>query len=394
MKNHSAFAFGLSALALLCSPALGTDPGVSADKVLVGQACALKGHASSLGKGMRDGLNACFTRVNAQGGVNGRQIELKTLDDGYEPDQSEKVTRLLIEKLNAFALIGAVGTPNSKVASPIAKQAGVPFIAPFTGAGFLRDSGESPHVVNLRASYDQEMEALAAYLVDQKGLKSIACFYQNDAYGKVGLSGIEKALTKRGMKLVSTGTYERNTVAIASGLNSVAAGNPDAVVMVGAYTGCAEFIKAARQNAQLKNATFCNISFVGTDALRNALGADGAGVIVSQVVPFPWDTSVPVVAEFQRDMKAAGSEGEIGFISLEGYLAAKVFCQALGSAGAEPTREGLLNTFRAMSSVDLGGVKLAYGPSDNQGLDNVYLTELTATGVKPIGNGTLANVNE
>lgn len=380
------------ALTVCGSVASASDPGVAAGTVTVGQAAALRGQASSLGQGMRDGINAYFTRVNAAGGVNGRTIELKSLDDGYEPDQSEKVTRVLIEKLNVFALIGAVGTPTSVKTVPIAKETGVPFIAPFTGAGFLRDQATNPHVVNIRASYDQEMEALATHLVDQKGLTKIACFYQNDAYGKVGLSGIEKALAKRGMKLVSTGTYERNTVAIASGLNEVAAGQPEAVIMVGAYTGCAAFIKSAKQNPQLSGSIFCNISFVGTDALRSALGSDGAGVIISQVVPFPWDTSVPVVAEFHADMKAAGTPGAIGFISLEGYLAGKTFAAALEKAGAEPTRAGLLAAFAAMTAHDIGGVTLGFGPGDNQALDQVFLTELTANGVQPIAGATFANV--
>lgn len=373
---------------------LAGDPGVQPGSITIGQAAALKGQASSLGKGMRDGLNAYFTRVNAAGGINGRTIELKTLDDGYEPDQSDKVTRVLIDKIGVFALIGAVGTPTSSVTVPIAKEAGVPFIAPFTGAGFLRDTTANPHVVNIRASYDQEMERLAAYLVDEKGLKNIACFYQNDGYGKVGLSGIEKALTKRGMTLVSTGTYERNTVAVASGLASVSTTQPDAVVMVGAYTGCAAFIKAAKQNPAFQNTTFCNISFVGTDALRNELGADGAGVVVSQVVPFPWDTSVPVVADFHKDMQAAGAADQIGFISLEGYLAGKMFCEALTQAGSEPTRAALLNAFNAMSNKDLGGISLAFGQGDNQGLDQVFLTVLTADGVQPLNAGAFANVTE
>jgi ABC-type branched-subunit amino acid transport system substrate-binding protein len=367
-------------------------PGVTDSAVVIGQAAALRGQASSLGEGMRTGLNAYFTRVNNAGGIHGRTIDFKSLDDGYEPDQSEKVTRVLIEKMNVFALIGAVGTPTSVKTVPIAKEASVPFVAPFTGAGFLRDTAENPHVINIRASYDQEMEALATYLVDQKGMTKVACFYQNDAYGKVGLSGIEKALARRNMKLVATGVYERNTVAVAGGLNEIAAGQPDAVVMVGAYTGCAAFIKSARQNPAFSGTVFCNISFVGTDALRNALGSDGAGVIVSQVVPFPWDTSVPVVADFHKDMAASGAQNAIGFISLEGYLAGKMFCTALQNAGAQPTRQGVLDAFYAMTASDLGGIGVSFGQADNQGMDQVYLTELTGEGIKPIGTGAFANV--
>ncbi len=290
--NTIRFLASIAAIVGTACSSLAGSPGVKDDSITVGQACALKGPASSLGKGMRAGLESYFERVNANGGIHGRTIQLKSLDDGYEPDKSVDVTKVLIDKVEVFALIGAVGTPTSKVTAPIAGESGVPFIAPFTGAGFLRDTTTNGHVVNFRASYDQEMESLAQYLVDQNGHKKIACFYQNDAYGKVGLSGITKALEARGMELVSTGTYERNTVAIATGLQEVESGQPDAVVMVGAYTGCAAFIKAAKQSDTLKDAKFCNISFVGTDALHKELGEFADGVIISQVVPFPWEDFV------------------------------------------------------------------------------------------------------
>jgi ABC-type branched-subunit amino acid transport system substrate-binding protein len=191
---------------------------------------------------------------------------------------------------------------------------------------------------------------------------------------------------------VATGTYERNTVAIAGGLDSVAAGEPQAVVMVGAYTGCSEFIKAAKKNPATKDAVFCNISFVGTKALSDSLGSDGEGVIISQVVPFPWDTSVPVVEQFHKDMKAAGSEDQICFISLEGYLAGLMFAEGLGNAGAEPTREGFLNSFASAGGFDLGGVGLKFGDTDNQGLDSVWLTVITNSGVQPIDSAAFASV--
>lgn len=381
------------AAAALSTGVIAGDAGVSSDKILLGQSCALKGPASALGKGMRDGLLAYFNQVNANGGINGRQIELQSINDGYEPEKCTVATNALVDKVGVFALIGGVGTPTAKVAAPIAGAKGVPFVAPFTGAGFLRDS-ENGHVVNFRASYGQEMERLAQYLVDAKGFERIACFYQNDGYGKVGLAGIEAALEKRGMTLVSTGTYERNTVAVASGLDSVAQGNPQAVVMVGAYTGCASFIKAAKGNPATADAVFCNISFVGTEALSNELGAQGKGVIVSQVVPYPWDTSIPVVAEFHRDMKASGFESEIGFISLEGYLAGKMFAQGLATISGEPTREAFLASFASKGSFDLGGVNLEFGAGDNQGLDQVWLTVLTGNGAEPLKDPALAAVDD
>ena len=213
------------ALGLLLTPlALSTSKpetnGVTSNSILLGQSCALKGPAAGLGIGMKEGLTAYFDLQNANGGINGRTIELKTLNDGYEPEKCEKATKLLIDKSKVFMMIGEVGTPTSKVAVPICEDAGVPFIAPFTGAEFLRNPYRE-QVVNLRGSYYQEMERLAEYLVDDQGLTKISCFYQNDSYGKAGLSGIEKALEKRNMTLTSTGTYERNTTAVAQGVDKI-----------------------------------------------------------------------------------------------------------------------------------------------------------------------------
>lgn len=364
------------------------DPGVTDAQILLGQSCALKGPASGLGEGMKDGLNVYFDAINAEGGINGRKIVLKSVNDGYEPAKAEKTTAMLIDKLQVFALIGEVGTPTSKVAVPIAEAAEVPFLAPFTGAEFLRNPYK-PYVVNVRGSYYQEMETLAQLLVDGRGLKKIACFYQNDGYGQAGLSGIKIALEKRGLELAAEGTYERNTTAIAQGVSAIESSQPDAVIMVGAYKPCAAFIKAAKGNANFANTTYCNISFVGTKNLLSELGdAAGEDCVVSQVVPYPWDTSVPLVAEYQAKMKAAGKEDGIGFISLEGYMAAKLFHMAAAGIEGEPTRQALLDQLKAQGTFDLGGINLVFGENDHQGMDTVFLTQFKGGKVVPMEAST------
>ena len=363
----------MMAAGLMLTAGVNAENGVSDNEILLGQSCALKGPARALGTGMQEGLNVYFDKVNANGGINGRQIKLKTVNDGYEPDKCTKATNMLIEKANVFLMIGGVGTPTAKVAVPICEANEVPFVAPFTGAEFLRNPYKK-WVVNLRGSYFQEMEALAELLVDQKGHSKIACFYQNDGYGKAGLTGIEKALERRGMTLCATGTYERNTTAVAGGLSDIAGSTPDAIVMVGAYKSCAAFIKAAKKNSATQNADFCNISFVGTKALGEELGSASEGCIVSQVVPYPWDTSIPVVAEYQAAMKSAGKGESIGFISLEGYLAGKLFCMALENIDGEPTREKFIAAIGSTGNFDLGGITLGFGPDDHQGMDEVFIT--------------------
>ena len=289
--------------------------GVSADTILFGQSAALDGPASALGTGMRTGLLAAFAETNHNGGVKGRKLELKSYDDGYEPERAIAHTIRLINEDKVFALIGEVGTPTSKAVQPIATKAAVPFIGPFTGAGFLRNP-DLGNVVNFRGSYDQETEAWIKHLTEDLKYDRIAILYQDDSFGRVGLSGVQKALKKRGLKLVAEGTYKRNTTAVKSALLSIRKGKPQAVVMVGAYKPIAEFIKLAGKT-KLK-ATFVNISFVGSKALAKELGAQGAGVVITQVVPFPWDTSIPLVKQYHEALKAHDANAEPGFVSLEG----------------------------------------------------------------------------
>lgn len=367
------WALGLVCMLTITSAADATD-GISATEIHLGQACATKGPAKALGRGMRCGLEVYFQHVNEHGGIDGRQIKLTTINDGYEPAKSEMATRMLIEKKDIFLMIGGVGTPTAKVTVPVCEGHQVPFIAPFTGAEFLRNPYRR-YVVNLRGSYFQEMELLAEYLVDKQGLKRIACFYQNDGYGHAGLAGIVQALKRRDMELIGTGTYERNTVAIATGLNDIAQQQPDAVVMVGANLPCAMFIKQAKKHSEFDKTLFCNISFVGTEALLAKLGEAGEGCIVSQVVPFPWNRSIPVVNEFQKAMQQAGRSEEIGFVSLEGYLAGKLFHEVVKRVDGQLTRESFLDAVDASGAIDLGGITVTFGSTDHQGMDEVFLTQ-------------------
>src|SRR5262252_2829685 len=282
---------------------------------------------------MRAGIGAAFDEANKKGGVHGRQLKLISVDDGYEPDKSIAATKKLIEEDKVFALVGPVGTPTSAAAQPIATAAKVPYVGAFTGAGFLRNP-KLENVINVRASYDAETEAWVRHLTEDLKIKKIAIFYQNDAFGRAGLSGFKKAMDKRGMEIAAEGTFERNTVAVKSALLTLKRAEPEAVVMVGPYKPCAEFIKLARKTDF--NPVFVNISFVGAVALAKELGPDGNGVIVSQVVPFPWDPSPKAVADYQAAIKAANAKAQPDFVSLEGYLVGRLTIAALEKAGAEP----------------------------------------------------------
>jgi ABC-type branched-subunit amino acid transport system substrate-binding protein len=377
-----AFAFAAAPIATAFA-----EDGVTADTVLFGQAAVLTGPASALGLGMQFGIQAAFDEVNRQGGVNGRKLKLVSVDDGYEPDRSIVATKKLIEEDKVFALIGAVGTPTSAATQPIATAAKVPFIGAFTGAGFLRNV-KFENVINVRASYGAETEAWIKHLTEDLGIKKIAILYQDDAFGRAGLDGVKKAMDKRAMALVAEGTYERNTVAVKSALLTLKRAEPEAVVMVGAYKPVAEFIKLARKVDF--SPVFVNISFVGASALAKELGSEGKGVVVSQVVPFPWDASLPAVKDYQAAIKASDAKAEPEFVTLEGYLVGRLAIAALEKAGKDVTREGLIKIIKDTGKFDIGGLAMTFSAEKNEGMDRVFMTVIQADGsFKPVEKLTM-----
>jgi ABC-type branched-subunit amino acid transport system substrate-binding protein len=349
------------------------EVGVTADTIRLGQVCALTGPAQGLGQELKAGATAYFEHINRQGGIHGRKISLLTLDDSYEPEQTIEATKKLIDQEQVFMLFGYVGTPTSTAAMPLTKPDQVPFFAPFTGAEFLRTPVRA-NVYNVRASYFQETEAQVHQLVDVLGKKNIAVFYQNDSYGRAGLGGVQKALRQRGLDVVATGTYQRNTIEVHAALEAIQKVNPEAVIMIGAYKPCATFIKAAK--AANMQTLFLNVSFVGSLPLARELDGEGDGVIVTQVVPLPWDIATPLVAEYHQHLHQYMPGVEPGFGSLEGYLDAKIVVQAMHNAGPTLTRAALTQALDSMTQVDFGGVTVSFSPTDHQGLDAVYLTIL------------------
>lgn len=365
----------LFGLGLAMTPAY-AEPGVNADTIVFGQVAAFEGPAASLGRDMRTGLLAAFEEANRTGGVRGHKLSLISEDDSYDPAKSAMATRKLVNEGKVFALIGATGTPTAAAAEPIAAEAGVPFIAPFTGAQFLRDRAKKT-VVNLRASYGQETEAMVDHLTKDKAITRIAILYQNDAFGRAGLTGVQQALATRGMAPVAATMFERNTIAVKVPLLEIERSKPEAVILVGPHQPCAEFIRLSRRFGI--NPLFVTLSFVGSNALANDLKADGAGVVVTQVVPFPEDESLSIVAYYRAALRAHDAAAKPGFVSLEGYLAGRLAIAALQKAGGEPRRQTFLDTMLS-NSFDLDGFPLSFGLGSNQGSSKVFLTILQRDG--------------
>ncbi|MDE2788078.1 MAG: ABC transporter substrate-binding protein [Chloroflexota bacterium] len=350
--------------------------GVFDDEIIFGQSAAFTGAARFLGTGMRLGIEAAFLEVNQSGGVHGRHLVLESLDDAYEPNYSSANTKLLIENRKVFALIGAVGTPTARTAAPLAHEAGVPFIAPFTGAEFLRDP-ELDSVLNLRASYYQETEEMVERLTEDLGVTRVGVLYQNDSYGQNGLDGTTLALERRGLKPVVSGHYERNTRAVKSAVDRILEADPEAIIMVSSYAPAARTVELARREA---DPVLMAVSFVGSRALANALGAEGEGVYVTQVVPHPDDGGNPVIARYHAALADYDARAEPGFVSLEGYLAGRLAIAGLEACGRELSRNCFIKALHTAEPVDIDGMQLEFGPRDNQGSDEVFLTVMGADG--------------
>ena len=352
------------------------DPGIFDGEIIFGQSAAFSGPAQVLGKDMRLGIQAAFHEANQTGGIHGRHLRLESLDDAYETDYAASNTLRLIENEKIFSLIGEVGTPTSRAAAPLANQAGVPFIAPFTGAAFLRDP-ELNNVLNLRASYYQETEEMVTRLTGDLGITRVAVLYQDDAYGQNGLEGTRLALERRGLEPAASWHYPRNTSAVKSAVVNMLEADPEAVIMIGSYAPVARTIELVRREI---DPVLMTVSFVGSNALVDELGDEAEGVYVTQVVPQPDDGSIPVVARYHAALSNYDARAEPGFVSLEGYLAGRLAIAGLEACGRELSRGCFIRALHDPEVIDIDGLSLQYGPRDNQGSDAVFLTVIGADG--------------
>lgn len=359
-------------------------PGVSPSRIHFGMSAAFSGSASGLGQAMRIGIQTAFNEVNDQGGISGRRMELSTLDDVYTPDKAVINTIAFIEEHDVFALIGAVGTPTSRAAIPVVEEAGVPYMAPFTGAEFLRNADRKT-VLNLRSSYFQETEEMVERLTSDLGITRISIFYQDDSFGRAGLQGVLNALEKRDMELASIGLYQRLTTAVKAALLDIQQGDPQAVIIIGAYEPAAALIQWTRHLGM--DPVFVAVSFVGSNRLAEELGAGGKNVFVSQVVPFPTDDTLPITADYLRSLERYFPNAEPGFVSFEGYLAGKLAIEGVRRCGENITRECFLQSLRDGEPIDFGGFLVQYGEDDNQGSDRVFMTHIDEEGeFQPVTN--------
>ncbi len=371
IRRRSALARIAGATAAIALPAWAQND----RRIVLGQSCATSGPAAQLGLQMNRGARIFFDKLNAEGGAGGRTVELRQLDDGYEPDRCAANTDALIKKEGVFALFGYVGTPTSLAALPMVNSEKVPFFGPFTGAEALREPF-SRQVFHVRASYYDETALIVKQLASL-GLKRIAVFRQDDSYGQAGADGVLRALKALNLEPTATGLVKRNTVDVAAAVAAIVPTRPDAIVQISAYKSCAAFVREARKAGY--GGTFHNVSFVGTQALADELGKDALGVVVSQVMPFPFSTTAAISREYLDAVKRAGGDAVPNYSSMEGYVCAKVFAEALRRGGGG-SRDALINALEGLQRFDTGGYVVGFGPRDHRGSSFVELSMLTGDG--------------
>jgi ABC-type branched-subunit amino acid transport system substrate-binding protein len=362
----------LIAVAALCGSAHAQAPGVGANRILIGQSAPLSGSNAELGNDIRNGALAYFGRINDAGGVHGRKIELTTLDDANQVPRAEANTKKLVEEAGVFALFGYASATLSRPALPTVEKHKVPFLSPFTGADPMRVFNKQ--VYNMRASYADELEKIVEHYASF-GIKRFAIVYYDDVVGRENYAAVERALKARNLTVASTGSFkDRAKPDIEEGLQSVAKGTPDVVILTTLYKATADFVRAARKMGMTAQMT--SNSFPGASPLAKELGKDGAGLIVATVVPPPSKRSLMVVQEYQASIEKLLGRKDYSFTSLESYIAAKVTVEAIRRAGPRLTREGFQRALDTIGSYDAGGYVVSFAADNHNGSSFVELTVL------------------
>jgi ABC-type branched-subunit amino acid transport system substrate-binding protein len=343
------------------------------DKILLGQSASLTGSAQNLGIEYTKGANAYFNYINDLGGVFNRKIELITLDDAYEPEYAKQNTLELIKEKKVFAMFGEIGTPTSEAVLPIIKKYNIPFLMPLSGGSFLRED-DSGLIINLRKSYNDEIKALIDYLVNEQNIKRVAVLYQNDNYGKLGFIRVQNALKKYQLQVIEEGRYRRNTLSFHTALENIKNANPEAVVIIGTYKPAASFIKEAKKLG-LNDTKFCNISFIGGDSFVKELKGNTKNVIISQVLPIPWDENNIATKEYREIYHKYYPNDDFTFVSFEGFLSAKLVVKALEKSGENLNRKNFLASFKKLDKNVLDGFEINFSKNDNEALDEIYILD-------------------
>lgn len=371
---------GLVGGSLLCAAASFFAALPAHAQIVVGQVVPLTGVLATTGQQMALGPKLWFDYVNDHGGVNGQKIRHVVVDDGWVAERTVNETKAMIEKEKPVALIAYAGTGNINelLKQKILEKANMPLVAPYTGGEPLR-APFNPWIFHIRASYADETAHMVDHLTTL-GIKKIAVFFQDDAFGRSGLAGVETAATKYGAQIVARAGYERNTANVAEAIKQVAAAKPNAVIMVGVNKPIGAFIKGYRDAGGA--GMLFSISVVDPGELVSIAGIDNVrGLAITQPVPFPYGGVSPLIKEFNEVFKKyAPKNATVTYAVFEEFIGAKVLVEGIKRAGKNPTPEKVLQALASLGRYDLGGFTVNFSAENRIGSRFVDIVVVGAEG--------------
>jgi ABC-type branched-subunit amino acid transport system substrate-binding protein len=375
LSSKSLFKLAAAVLPAFLAGAAAAEPGITADKIIIGQAAGFTGSVSGTVKELTAGAQAYFDYINNKGGIHGRKIVLESMDDAFDPQQTPLVVKKLIDEKNAFAIFLTRGTPHTENSYPLLEAAKVPLIGPSSGAISMYDPPRK-YLFPVRASYHSEIFKIVPQLVNM-GINRVALFYVEDSFGKDGLAGAQQALAKSNLQAVAIGSHVARTIKVENAVATIGQADPQAIIMVSNLDASVEFVKQMKKTG--RNPVFLTLSNNGSNAFIKNLGEDGWGVSVSQVSPYPFSAALPITKEFQDVIKGRADVAP-SYSSMEGFIAAKVLVEGLRRAGAKPTREKLIAGLESLRRYDMGGVDVSYGPMLRTGTTYIDITIISKSG--------------
>jgi branched-chain amino acid transport system substrate-binding protein len=344
-------------------------PGVTATEILIGQDIDMSGAVSARMKPLMQAADAYFDQVNKRGGINGRQIKLIRLDSTNKPDKSLENVKQLVEKEGVFAMWSTSGTGNVAATLPYLTEQQVPLISSTSGAETFY-AKKHPYLINVKASYSDEIARIGTHL-QQIGANKIGVIYIENGFGREAFKSAQSAAAERKITIIAQAGFKEDGSDIELAVQTVAKAKPEALLLLSIAAPAPKVV-----DAYLKTGVATQIftlSVVATEVLFNGIGEKAHGIIVTQVVPFPWDISLPIVSEYQALLKTIGVT-TYSAAGMEGFMNAKALVEGLRAVGKKPTRTGLIAAFENMREKDIGGMKLRYSTGNHNGSKMVDIT--------------------
>ena len=330
------------------------EGGITGKTLTIGCSAALSGPLAGFGQDIKQGAEAALAHINGRGGVHGRTLQFNMVDDGYVPQRTTDNIKQMIGQGSAFALLSCVGTPNNTAILPLIEEAGVPYVAPLTGASSLRKGGRN--VFHVRASYTDEVRRLVQRLAGM-GLKGIGVVYLDNGYGREMLEDATRSLAEQNIKPTVQAALATDGKNLADVLAKVAEARPAAVLLATAGAASVELVRGVKKT--VPGVLMAGVSVTLTSDGLKQLGDAGSGIAVTMVMPDPNRAKTQLVRDYQAAMRAKGQQ-DFTLGSLEAYVNMRVLAEGLERAGSDPSRTKLRNALAGIRNWDMGGFVVDY----------------------------------